>query len=525
MRSSLLALAAAVLLATGAQGQTTITIGTGSGAAGGSTTFDATLATNVEIAGTQNDLTPAAGVAIAAKAGKCSVTRATECFVDGDCPEGETCRGVAPDCTVNPDIDKTGTSFAFQPSGCQAAACTGIRALVLSLANVDPIPTGSVLYTCTVDIGAETVAGDYALTTSNVGASDPGGVAVPATGVNGTITVAGEPPTSDAIIHVGSTSGDIGEDGLSFDVTLEIPDAGTEVAGTQNDITFSGGIGAQIQIKAKAGKCSVTRATECFVDGDCPEGETCRGVAPDCTVNPDIDKTGTSFAFQPSNCQGEACTGIRALVLSLANVDPIPDGSVLYSCAVQINSTASGTIPLTCSNPGSSDPAGGALDTTCTNGSVTVGSTAPSSTLASAITADATEIPLVDASGFPDSGVIKIGDEVIFYTGKNGNTLTGAQRGQEGTTAAEHAAESAVTFQGALPVTPTPTVTPSPGSPTATATNTVVPPTSTRTTRPTSPSGGNDDDGCAIVAPAQSGSAWMLLLPAAALLWLRRRSR
>jgi len=463
MRKSLFTVAvlAAAALAARAQAATSITVGDATGDAGSNVSVDVTLTTDAQIAGTQNDTTPAAGVAIVAKAGKCSTTKTTACFLNADCPEGETCKGVAPDCTVNPDIDKTGTSFAFQPPNCQGTACTGIRALVLSLSNTDAIPTGSVLYTCNVSIGADTVAGDYALTNSNAGASDPDGVAVPATAVNGKVTVNGVTPPSDAIIQVGTVNGEVGQSGLSLPVSLSVPNSATLVAGTQNDITFSGGIGAAVEISAKAGKCSTTKTTACFVDGDCPTGETCKGVAPDCTVNADIDKTGTSFAFQPPNCQGELCTGIRALVLSLSNTDPIPDGSVLYTCVVNIKSTAADgqTYPLDCSNAGASDPDGVALSASCTSGSVVVGGVGPTNT----------------------------------------PTNTGA---------------------------PTPTNTPSVVS---TATNT---PTSastpTITKKPTNTPGGstgNDDDGCAVTAPANGGSGWMLLLPAAALLWIRRRSK
>lgn len=234
---------------------------------------------------------------------------------------------------------------------------------------------------------------------------------------------------AEAIVHVGSTSGGAGQPNLSFDVTLETPLLGTEVAGTQNDITFSGGIGAAIQVKALAnGK-------------------------PDCAVNPDIDKTGTSFAFQPSGCTGEACTGVRALVLSLGNVDPIPNGSTLYTCQIQINNTAAAgtTYPLTCSNAGASDPAGVALTTSCTNGAVEVGG----------------------VLGTPTS-------------------------------------------------TPTVTTRPTGGTPTNTPTGGV----KTATSTPARPIIiASDDDACAIVSPATTSTGWMVLLPAAALLWLRRRSR
>jgi hypothetical protein len=49
--------------------------------------------------------------------------------------------------------------------------------------------------------------------------------------------------------------------------------------------------------------------------------------------------------------------------------------------------------------------------------------------LASTIDDSTTSIPLVDASRFPTTGVVLIQNEVITYTGKTDNTLTGATRG------------------------------------------------------------------------------------------------
>jgi hypothetical protein len=49
--------------------------------------------------------------------------------------------------------------------------------------------------------------------------------------------------------------------------------------------------------------------------------------------------------------------------------------------------------------------------------------------LASTINDSTTSIPLVDASRFPTTGVVLIENEVITYTGKTSNTLTGATRG------------------------------------------------------------------------------------------------
>ena len=63
----------------------------------------------------------------------------------------------------------------------------------------------------------------------------------------------------------------------------------------------------------------------------------------------------------------------------------------------------------------------------------------PDTTLASALTAVATSIVLSDASTFSSTGTIQIEEESITYTGKTGNTLTGASRGQFGSSAASHA--------------------------------------------------------------------------------------
>src|SRR5262249_60217376 len=73
-----------------------------------------------------------------------------------------------------------------------------------------------------------------------------------------------------------------------------------------------------------------------------------------------------------------SCTAIRSLVLALDNVDPIPDGSVMFSCNVAIAPSApDGVYPLVGFNAGSSDPQGRAISTDVTNGAVTVGNVPP----------------------------------------------------------------------------------------------------------------------------------------------------
>ncbi len=414
MQINVAALTAGAVLMLAAQAHAVIVqVGSAEGAAGSDTTVSVTLDTeDAEVAGTQNDIAFEAGARIKARANG------------------------RPDCTVNPAIDKAQTTFAFQPSGCEGDACTGVRALVLSFENTDAIPDGSALYDCVIAVGAG-ASGSLPLTCSNPGGSDPDGNALTTTCTNGTVTVGGGGPTptpteggaSAAIIHVGSTSGEPGQPDLSIDVTLEVPLLGTEVAGTQNDITFGTTGDVPVRIKARANG------------------------RPDCAVNPEIMKDQTTFAFQPSGCTGDACLGIRSLVLSFENTDAIPTGSRLYTCQIEITDQADVGVdyPLICSNAGASDPDGNALSTTCTNGTVEVG--------------------------------------------------------------------------GFEPVTPTSTPTHTEG-PGGTATST---PTGARTATRTSGIPPFvfecDDDNCAIVSPANSHSGWILLLPAALLLWLRRRSR
>lgn len=101
----------------------------------------------------------------------------------------------APDCTVNPQIAKDGTSFAFQPQGCSGAACTSVHAAVLSTTNTTAIPDG-VLYTCKANIAPSAAAGEYPLTISAVILESPNGQPLPnPIGSSGAIVVVVPTPT------------------------------------------------------------------------------------------------------------------------------------------------------------------------------------------------------------------------------------------------------------------------------------------------------------------------------------------
>jgi hypothetical protein len=69
---------------------------------------------------------------------------------------------------------------------------------------------------------------------------------------------------------------------------------------------------------------------------------------------------------------------------------------------------------------------------------------AADTTLATALTVGANSVVLTDASTFSSSGTIQIEEETITYSGKSSNTLTGASRGQFGSTAAAHTSGTVV---------------------------------------------------------------------------------
>ncbi|HSQ00800.1 MAG TPA: hypothetical protein VL049_26545 [Candidatus Dormibacteraeota bacterium] len=250
----------------------------------------------------------------------------------------------APDCVANAAINKPATSFLFLPIGCTGAQCTGVRSVVLSFENVAPIPDG-VLYRCRVTVDAGAPAGSFLLHNSETAGSDAHGILLPASGRNGTISV--EIDDSLVAIDVGTVRAVSGQRAM---VPVRLRDLnasdGIEAAGTQNEIVFD----PLAPVAAKE-------------DG-----------TPDCVVNPDLHKEGTDFLFLPVDCVPDVnCDRVRAFVLALDNTEPIPDGSVLYRCAVQVASDAPlGVYPLGNENGVASDSHGGPVATRNGSGAVEV---------------------------------------------------------------------------------------------------------------------------------------------------------
>ncbi len=141
------------------------------GSPGDRVTISAILSAGGEaVAGSQNDIGLDPRFFSIPSALRCSNRFNQPCANDSDCSPFESCEP-APDCTANPAIGREETLGAHQPPGCAPGSCSGMRALVLSFVNTDSIADGAMLYTCPVDIAANTPEGEYVLATSNVGLS------------------------------------------------------------------------------------------------------------------------------------------------------------------------------------------------------------------------------------------------------------------------------------------------------------------------------------------------------------------
>jgi CSLREA domain-containing protein len=149
------------------------------------------------------------------------------------------------------------------------------------------------------------------------------------TPVSPTTTSTPVPPTSTpggASITLGMA---IGSPGDQVEISAILDSGGATVVGTQNDIAFDS-----------------TSTPIAALDG-----------APDCTLNPDIEKQ-KLFVFRPAGCSGTSCIAIRAAAVPSFPITTIPDGSLLYTCRVNIDPDAEfGEYPLRISTVVLSDPA------------------------------------------------------------------------------------------------------------------------------------------------------------------------
>lgn len=163
--------------------ETTVEVGSAVGSPGGVVEIEVALDTEVDI----TDVT---------------------LLLDYDPPIGvEANASDRPDCTVNPEINKPDSVFTFMPIGCASSGdCTSVDAGITSFTLSDPIPDGSVLFTCQFGIAANAAPGTYEIRCGEATARGPDGPYEPVNCEDGFITVQGGVPTGAPTITPAPTS-------------------------------------------------------------------------------------------------------------------------------------------------------------------------------------------------------------------------------------------------------------------------------------------------------------------------------
>ena len=216
-----------------------------------------------------------------------------------------------PDCFVNPAINRPRTRFRFRPQSCGGSSCSAVEANIKPSASRDAIPDASILFTCNIVIPADASAGNYPVVVDRiVGRSSKGKRLRGMMGLQGEVDVV---PS----VSVSSVAAPPGTD---TNVAVTLSHAGTTVVAFQSDLWFD-------RWNASVPPTSMGKPT--------------------CTVSTAIAKYDTQFAFRPPGCSGSTCAGVRALVLSMSDLDPLPNAAVLYTCTIHIPSSATpATYPL-----------------------------------------------------------------------------------------------------------------------------------------------------------------------------------
>jgi hypothetical protein len=140
-----------------------IDVGSTTGGPGDTVTFDVTLSTmGADVAATDNQIA-----------------------FDSDAP--------IVGCTFNPAVASFLSAFTFEPTGCMPGTnCASVRVILLTF-PLAAIPDGTVLYSCDVAIDPVAAAGPHSLTCSGAASSDTGGMSLPTTCSDGTVTVVEAP--------------------------------------------------------------------------------------------------------------------------------------------------------------------------------------------------------------------------------------------------------------------------------------------------------------------------------------------
>jgi hypothetical protein len=158
------------------------------------------------------------------------------------------------------------------------------------------------------------------------------------------------PTTTGAGIILGTAQGAPGTE-VVIEASLKSVEVFLGIAGVQNDFSYDA---SKVSVPVTH-VCRETAASTCTTDTDC-NGDICVD-APDCQVNPALHKEASIFRFLPLGCSGTDCTGVRAMVFSLIHPNQVmPDGSVLYSCKIDIAAAVTGETVLSVANVAVSCP-------------------------------------------------------------------------------------------------------------------------------------------------------------------------
>jgi MYXO-CTERM domain-containing protein len=351
-----------------------VAVGTGSGDPNTTVQITVTMDTGgAGVAGVQNDIVFDPALVNLTKSSDCVINAAIGPNQPGcdDDPQTAPCKTLQRNLAACP-------AAAGCPEG--SDGMMRFRAIILSTANVNTIPDG-VLYTCTFKVtggGGQTAT----LRNLNFGSSDGAGNALDTTGSDGQIEIPGggeptvtptpepteepcaSPAAGEVVVQVGSGSGD---PNTTVQIDVSMATSGVNIAGVQNDIIFDP---ALVNL-AKSSDCVINAAIGPNQPGcdDDPQTAPCKTLQRNLAACP-------AAAGCPEGSDG--MMRFRAILLSTANVNTIPDG-VLYTCTFKVTG-GTGTAVLENLNFGSSDPDGNAVTTNGCNGKVVIGGAPPPET-------------------------------------------------------------------------------------------------------------------------------------------------
>jgi YVTN family beta-propeller protein len=135
----------------------------------------------------------------------------------------------------------------------------------------------------------------------------------------------------------------------------------------------------------------------------------------DCVRNATIGKNRTVFVGQPARCSPRSCEALRVTVDASDNTEPIDDGSLLYSCRVDVPFDApQGTYLIEVLAASSTDPEGSNLPTLGRNGAIIVdGPPRPTPTRLPTSTRQPTETPRPPTPTPVPDGFIRVSDAEV----------------------------------------------------------------------------------------------------------------